>query len=97
MAPRMLEMDQEGRLGLNVGHDKADVEQVEDVEAVLDDEDVAVEAFVVRDGAVEDFAVDDATVDDITVCDALISAAVDDDAVVDEDNNDAAVEDAIME
>ena len=107
VAPRMLEMDQEGRLGLNVGHDRADVEQVEDIEAVLDDEDVAVGAFVVGDDAVEDFAVeeiiventavDGATVDDATVDDDAVDSAIDDADIDDDAIGDAAEKDALVE
>ena len=98
VAPRMLEMDQEGRLALKVGHERADAEQVEDVEVVLDEEDVAAEIFVVGDSAVEDFPVEeiiveDAAVDDAVVDDAVVEAAAVENAIVE----DVAVDDAIVE
>ena len=103
----MLEMDQEGRLGLKVGQARAVAEQVEDaakVEVLVD----AIEGIGVEDGLVEDDVVDDAVVDAIFVEDATVEdpavkyavieyAAVDDAAVDDATDDDAAAADETAE
>ena len=64
MAPRMLEMDQEGRLDVKVGQERAgaEVEQAEDADVFEDVLDDAVELEVILDDCdvvVEDKAVEE--------------------------------------
>ncbi len=97
VAPRMLVMDQEGRLGLKVGQESGEAVQVEGfVEEGVKDEEVLDDGVVL---AVDDAAVDDFIVEDIIVEETIVDDAVVDDAcfVDDATVNNAGAEDVIEE